>query len=373
MPNLLHIITNFEGRGGAEIMMARLVDAFEGVDQRIISLRTCSDDLRSMITRKDVPVDALGIGSVPSLLTKTRELARQIAAYQPDVILSWMYHAALVGTIAARMARHRGRNYWNIRHSLQDTSIESRNTKLAMAACKLLSRKPDGIVFVSGRAEQEHLALGWKPRASRVIHNGLVSTTATSVRARRPLIYGTAARFNPAKDYGTLLKAVEMVVATDPSVTFILAGRGVSRDNESFMQLVEPLVIPEKNLRLCGEISDMRAFYKEIDVFVLPSRTEGFGNVLIEAMASGRPCISTDTGDAADIVGDSGRIVPTQNPTALANAILTMASQSPSAYAGLATHAQEIVRERFGIQTIAAAYRDFMHLGVSSEISPRWD
>lgn len=369
MPNLLHIITNFEGRGGAEIMMARLVNAFLGVDHRIIALRACSDDLKSMITRKDVSVEALGIGSLPSLLTKTRELAQQIAIHQPDVILSWMYHAAVVSTIAARMARYRGRNYWNIRHSLQDTSIESFNTKFAMAACKLLSGKPDGIVFVSARAEKEHLALGWTPRASRVIHNGLVSTDVSSVRARKPLIYGTAARFNPAKDYGTLLKAVEIVAAANPDITFVLAGRGVSRDNDEFMRLVKPLAIPEKNLKLCGEISDMRAFYEEIDVFVLPSRTEGFGNVLIEAMAHGRPCISTDTGDASDIVGDSGRIVPTQNPSAMANAILAMALQEPNTYAELATRAQEIVRERFKIQTIAAAYCDFMRIGASSEIS----
>ena len=76
--------------------------------------------------------------------------------------------------------------------------------------------------------------------------------------------------------------------------------------------------LPEAAIELRGQVDDMAAFYRDIDVLVLSSRTEGFPNVVAEAMSHGKPVVTTDVGDAALVVGDTGVVVPPRNEQALA-------------------------------------------------------
>ena len=100
----------------------------------------------------------------------------------------------------------------------------------------------------------------------------------------------------------------------------------------------------------------MPAFYQSIDVFLMTSITEGFPNVLVEAMASGLPCISTDVGDTKYIVQDLGRIVPPRNAQALAQAILKYVQQSNDEKLQLKQAVRERVEAYFSIEQVSRQY-----------------
>jgi len=107
---------------------------------------------------------------------------------------------------------------------------------------------------------------------------------------------------------------------------------------------------------LLDQIADMPEFYQSIDAFLMTSITEGFPNVLVEAMASGLPCISTNVGDAKYIVQDLGSIVPPRNAQALADAILAYTQKSDAEKQALKQANRERVEQNFSIATVSRQY-----------------
>jgi len=107
---------------------------------------------------------------------------------------------------------------------------------------------------------------------------------------------------------------------------------------------------------LLDQISDIPSFYQSIDAFLMTSITEGFPNVLVEAMASGLPCISTDVGDAKYIVQDLGSIVPPRNAQALADAILAYVQKTEAEKQSLKLATRERVEQNFSIETVSRQY-----------------
>jgi glycosyltransferase involved in cell wall biosynthesis len=102
-----------------------------------------------------------------------------------------------------------------------------------------------------------------------------------------------------------------------------------------------------------GECSDMPAAYNALDLLVLCSKEEGFPNVLGEAMACGVPCVATDVGDAARIVGPSGAIVSVGDVEGLVHKILSLLESSPESWAALKSAAQSRICELFSVETMA--------------------
>lgn len=141
----------------------------------------------------------------------------------------------------------------------------------------------------------------------------------------------------------------------------MLAGRGVSYQNSDFMALVDAHNIDLEKIQLCGDLDDVSPFYQGIDLLVQSSITEGFPNVLVEAMASGVPCVATDVGDSREIVGETGFIVPSRSPRALAKAILHYSSMSHAQHIEYGENARNRVVLNFDISIVANKYIDIWH------------
>ncbi|MPX98375.1 glycosyltransferase, partial [Salinivibrio sp. VYel6] len=108
-----------------------------------------------------------------------------------------------------------------------------------------------------------------------------------------------------------------------------------------------------------GRRDDITAVMNGFDIFVLSSASEAFPNVLSEAMACGTPCVTTDVGDAAIIVGDTGWVVPPKNPQALAKAILEAMEErqnNPQAWQARKRACRERIVNNFSIEKMVDSY-----------------
>jgi len=161
------------------------------------------------------------------------------------------------------------------------------------------------------------------------------------------------------KDHATLLRAIALLAISveqiGQPVFFLLVGRGVMNEEEGLTELIVSLGI-EKKVILLGERSDVPDIMGALDVAVSPSAWgEGFPNVVGEAMASGVPCVVTDVGDSAVIIGDSGLVVDAKDPSALASALLELLEDQEQRLS-MGVRARERIQQHYSISAISEQY-----------------
>jgi len=359
---IMHIITNFTNTAGAESMLARLLNVSRDERTVVVSLIDVSDRNRARAANPQVSYISLGIRSLAGMVGAPFELRKIIEREKPSVILCWMYHAAVVGALARSFGRYQAPVYWNVRQSLDDTAAFSTSVKIAVAAGKLLSGLPQGIIYNSERARRLHGERGFKDRNSIVIPNGFDMPPPVATTPKVPSVFGIAARLHPQKDHATFFHAAALVHQTHPQARFRVAGVGLTPDNPIVTSLLAETRLPSTSVDLCGDVSDMASFYQSIDALVLSSRTEGFPNVVAEAMSHGKPAVTTDVGDAATIVGDTGWVVPARDPPAMASAMRTVLGLSPEEYGRMARAARERVQRDYELHAIDKKYRSFLQV-----------
>lgn len=172
-------------------------------------------------------------------------------------------------------------------------------------------------------------------------------------------LIGIVGRFHPMKDHPNFLKAAALLARKRDDVRFVCVGDGPESYKSQLDKLVERLGLAQK-LIWAGARSDMLAVYNALDIATSSSAYgEGFSNVVGEAMACGVPCVVTDVGDSAWIVGEAGRVVPPGDPEALASAwaeILALPKPEIEALSQMARHSivTEFTCERLIERTEAA-------------------
>ena len=332
---VLHIITGL-GQGGAESVLFRLA-TYPGADvEHVIVSLTDEGIYGERLRAAGVAVHALGMKRGRVSLGGFMALRSLIAATRPHAVQTWMYHADLIGGLAARLAGVRA-IAWGIRNSGEHLERSSRSARLVLRACALLSgRIPKAIVCAAQKSAQRHADKGYDRERMVVIANGYdLSRYAPNDEARQrvraqwglpqdvPAI-GCVARWDPLKDHANLLRAIAALVrdGRDAGLRCVLIGRGMDTANTELAALIDRLGLRDR-LVLAGPSDDVPAAMNGLDLHVLSSCAEGFPNVVAEAMACGVYCVVTDVGDAAFIVGDAGVVVPPEQSEALARGIET--------------------------------------------------
>jgi len=202
-----------------------------------------------------------------------------------------------------------------------------------------------------------------------VIPNGFdVDTFMPDVAARNSIrkelaipddapVIGMAARFEPIKDHHNFIRAAKILHQTRPNVRFVLCGQGVSWDNEILVTWIDEAGIRNR-FHLLGLRRDMSSITAAFDIATLTSFGEAFPNVVGEAMSCAVPCVVTDVGDTARIVGETGMVVPSRNPYALAEAWRQMLDLGPEGRCRLGMAARERVKDKFGLPKIVDCYQN---------------
>jgi glycosyltransferase involved in cell wall biosynthesis len=323
--SVLHLITTLKA-GGAQTMLANVVKFSQagGRLRHVVLEMTEGGESADRIRDTGAPVHSLGMkrgrASAGAVLRFVSHLRRE----RPAVVQTWLYHADLLGLLALPVRRVPV--VWNIRSSWH-YGLKA----LAPRACARLSALPTAVIVNSHAGRQVHEALGYRPRRWCHIGNGFDlelfkpdEEARVSVRAELGLdghtpLVGLIGRWDPHKDHQTFLAGAGLLKARHPDVHFLLAGEGVTPSNSSIVRIVA-----ESGLGACvhllGSRTDVPRITAALDVAACTSVGEGFPNVVGEAMSAGVPCVSTDVGDAALLVGDRDMIVPTRNAEQLATA-----------------------------------------------------
>ena len=366
MIKVMHVITGLS-TGGAEMMLARLLSSVERnfVTPSVVSL-TNMGEVGTSIEAGGVAVRALGISRrmpSPNALYRLRSTMRE---FDPDVVQCWMYHADLLGGIAARSLGIPA--IWSLRQSNLSREANSMPTLLTMQLCaRLSSRVPARIVCGSEAARRAHLGIGYSGERMVVIPNGFdlsrfrpsdddrVSVREELGLAPETMLVGLVARFDPQKDHQSFVEAAGRIHRVRPDVHFLLCGSLVTRDNTVLARWVDEAGIAPV-AHLLGRRDDLPRLTTALDVAVSSSIGEGFSNTIGEAMASGVPCVVTDVGDSAAIVGESGVVVGPRDPEALAGASLRLLDMAREERARLGLEGRERIEEHFSLGAIARTY-----------------
>ncbi|MGK6321603.1 glycosyltransferase [Sphingomonas sp. DT-51] len=372
---VLHVITGLDV-GGAETMLARLLEhgrRHPHLCSEVISLIPPGRG-GARVAATGTPVADLGMAAGMPSPRALLSLARAIAVRRPDVIVAWMHHAQLAATLAAALARPwlRVPVIWNVRHSIADLTEEKPLTRLVLRMQALLSGGARAIVYNAHAAADQYRRLGFRARDQRVIPNGFDLVAPVPREAARavlrerlgvagggPLI-GMVARAAPMKDAPNLLRAVAIARAQGLAARVLLVGKGMDED-----PALAPASygLPADSVVRRGHRGDVADWLGGLDLLALPSAWgEGFPNVVGEAMLAGVPCVATDVGDSAALIGDTGAVVPPRDAAALAAALVRLGTLPAERREALGERARARVRAHHDIRDVvdryAALYRD---------------
>jgi glycosyltransferase involved in cell wall biosynthesis len=356
--------------GGAEAMLLNLLvhGDRDRCRHKVIAL-SASAPLAEEIRGTGAEVVSLGMGPRLSAVAALPRLRREIRAFAPDVVQTWMYHADLVGGIVSRLAV-RAPLAWGVHHSNLDPRFNKRSTIAIARICALLShRLPAKIVCCSRATRRTHARIGYDEDKLVVITNGFDgdvfrpdADARREVRAElgfadSDLVVGMIGRHHPLKDHGNFFAAAALAREKHPDLRFVLCGLDVDRPGGGPETLARERGVLDAT-RLLGRREDIARLVNAFDVGTISSLSESFPMVVCETMLGGVPCVVTDAGDAADIVGVTGLVVPVSDPGALAGGWLRFADMAPRERRAAGAAARRRILDNFGIAAVGDRYHD---------------
>jgi glycosyltransferase involved in cell wall biosynthesis len=363
--NIVHVTTGLES-GGAEMMLCKLLEGCKhstGIRHSVVSLRK-GGFLSERIRATGVEVAELDLKPGSIAIGATFRLVDAVRRQRPNIIQGWMYHGNLAATVAKCVRLRSCPLIWGVRHSPGTLQDEKTMTRIMIRTGAHLSFLPAAIVYCSLESARQHESLGYRTIKRVYIPNGFdtdafqpdagakARLTAEIGVDQRTCIIGVVARFHPQKDYRNIIAAAALLSKNMSDVHLILVGEDVDRKNPKIMEMITSFAVEDK-VTLLGERRDIARLMPGFDLLCSGSAWgEAFPNVIGEAMASGVPCVTTDVGDSALILGGAGAVVPPRDPNALAHALSRLIALGPEGRRRLGQEGRQRVVENFSIAKI---------------------
>ena len=324
---ILHIITGLDD-GGAEAVLYRICKLDKEYHHIVISFQG-EQKYVSLLQKNNISVHTLNFSKTRINIFGLFKLLKLIKQLKPDVVQTWMPHADLIGGVMARIVGVKN-IFWGIHHT---NLIKGKINRIVLIIVKLnsilSSFVPTKIIYCAEKSREVQESIGFKKNKGVVVHNGYDtnsffqdSSVENDIRnelgiSHETFVIGHVGSYNPLKDQETLIKSLGYLDQKGINFNAIFVGKKLDPSNDNLIKLIKDNGLT-KRIHLLGIRNDISAIMNGIDVFMLSSVSEAFPNVLNEAMACGTPCISTDVGDTALIVGNTGWIVSPQDAKALA-------------------------------------------------------
>jgi glycosyltransferase involved in cell wall biosynthesis len=377
---IAHLITELN-TGGAERMLEKLVSRMDRNRFRsIVVSMTDIGPIGENIIAEKVPVFNLGMISGRANLIGTARYFRFLRRAAVDIIQSWLYHADLLGLLIGKLARVK-RIVWGIRCSDMDFRNYRALTSLTVKTNSILSFMADAIVINSVMGKRFHKEIGYRTKRMILIPNGFDTEKFYPDEAAKKwlldklglsndvVLIGNIARWDPMKDQENFLKAASLLSEKEDSVHYVMVGLGVESSNKRIKSFVNNSILKDR-LHLLGLRKDVERIMAALDIVSSSSAYgEGFPSSIGEAMACGVPCVVTDVGDSERIVGKTGRVVPSKDPQALANAWKELIDIGQEGRRNLGFSARKRIKEHFEISEVVKQYEALYTSLMRKEVS----
>ena len=318
--------------GGAERQLVALARGLHDRGHRVVvAVFYPGGPLEQDLRAAEVPVHAFEKHGRWDTLGFALRLLRFLRRERPSVLHGYLEFPNLLTVMVRPFIGSRA--VWGIRASNRELDRYDWLTRLVNRLERTLSRFPD-LIIVNSHAGHGHIVRqGFPTDRVIVIPNGIDTDrfrpdAAARTRGRTAFgigpadhLVGLVGRLDPMKDHPSFLEAAARVRQTLPGSRFLCVGNGPAAYAADLRSHADTLGLGP-NLIWADGRDDMPTVYNALDIAVSASANgEGFPNVVGEAMACGVPCVVTDVGDSARIVGEHGVVVPPRNPAALATAI----------------------------------------------------
>lgn len=358
--------------GGAQRQLATLV---KGFDQHLFDVTVLhfysGGPLEEEFKDSNISVISLAKQGRWDVLGFLKRLIYHLRQVEPDLIHTYM-GASNVAAILLKPFFPSTQFIWGIRVSQVPSGASDWLGKTVGKLEQLLCKTVDLIIVNSYSGREDYLSQGFPVEKTVVVSNGIDTErfepdreAGAKVRAEWGIsenqsLIGLVGRLYPQKDHPNFLKAAALLCGKYQNLYFVCVGTGPDKNYiQELYQLTEDLDISKKVI-WAGARGDMRAVHNALDVAVSASVFgEGFGNVIGEAMACGVPCVVTDVGDSAWIVGDSGVVVPPQSPEALALGCKHLLDLPLPERVSLKNKARERILSCFSVKNLVEATQSY--------------
>jgi glycosyltransferase involved in cell wall biosynthesis len=328
---VLHIITGLKN-GGAEAILFRVIsDNTQNFQHEVISLSD-KGHYGDLLTTAGIKVVTLNISSFFSIFIGFAKLYTLIKSSKPDVVQTWMYHADILGGIAAKLAGVT-KIVWGVHSTFLNPKETKITTRLAVTLSKHLSYYiPDKIICCSETALSSHEKIGYDFHKMVIINNGVdTKFFAPNVEQRNIVrsslglsedvfVMGMIARWHPVKNHKMLLRALSEIKLVEFKWKCLLVGEGMTEENDQLKKIINENGLQDYIICL-GSWQEIANVMNALDLHILSSSSESFGNVTAEAMSCNIPCIMTKVGEAQNLLAEHGWVVPIKNSLQLAQRI----------------------------------------------------
>jgi glycosyltransferase involved in cell wall biosynthesis len=319
-------------QAGAARQLVMLATALRDAGHAVVVIAFYDDNpLEAELLRAGVGVRMLGKQGRWETAGFLRRLIAAIERERPDVLHSYLGVPNLL-TVALKPWLPSVKIVWALRAS--DTRMQWYGwiPRILDGLAPLLSRYPDLIIANSVSGQLHAVARGYPANKVVVVFNGIDTdrfSPCFQARARfrhrwgighGDKLVGLVGRLDPIKNHATFLRAAAMLAVARRDVRFACVGDGPDDYTQSVQWLAASLGLRDRVVWIPGQ-ADMTAVYNGLDVLCSTSISEGFPNVVAEAMACGVPCVVTDVGDSVRVVGRHGVAVTTGDARALAEGI----------------------------------------------------
>jgi glycosyltransferase involved in cell wall biosynthesis len=317
-------------RGGTERQLATLARSLDRnrVDLTVLTFYP-GGFFAKEISDNGIPVISLQKRSRWDVIGFSWRLVTQLRRIKPRIVYSFLVEPNLLAPFI-RAFSHGTKVVWGVRAANMQLEHYDWFARLNFKLQVFFSRFADLIIFNSQAARDYHFAQGFSKRNTVVIHSGVDTevfkpdrSAGMGLRAEwgidpNAILIGLVARLDPIKDHATFIKAAALVAQHHQDARFVCLGGGPAKYSAELRSLADENQISDR-LTWAGECDDMAAVYNAMDTVCSSSISESMPNAIAEAMACGIPCVVTDVGDSALLVGEAGLVVGPNDPQALAD------------------------------------------------------